>query len=100
MVKKRQHIHQKEDAFIIDPHTLDPAIINYLEFLRIRGERNNYVLKAIRFMDNYENHKKGFLIRMIQENYTACKHFLRMIGASKKLEVENATQNSKNSLQE
>ena len=100
MEKKLKHIHQKEDAFIIDPHTLDPDIISYLEFLRTRDEIKNYVLKAIRFMYNFERYKKGFLIQMIQENYIACKHFLRMIGASKKLEVENATQNSKNSLQE
>jgi len=88
MGKNKFHIHQKEDAFSFTPATLEPEIINYLDFLRTRGERNDWIKKAIQFRFQHDNYKKGFLIQMIQENYTACKHFLRMIGASMKLTQE------------
>jgi hypothetical protein len=75
-------IHNPTDTFAYNPKSLEPEIINYLDSKRLHGERQEFVTKAIKFFYEYENYKKGFLIRMMQENYSDCKRWLRKIGAS------------------
>lgn len=86
--------HQKDDAFTFNPKGLDPEIINYLEWARQNGERQIFLKRAIKFTYEYDHYTKGFLIRIIQEHFVACKHFLRQIGRAKKEDIKNETQNS------
>lgn len=54
--------------------------IEFLKNLKERRELSSWVTSAIDMLYDYEQNKNGFLIRIIQQNFEKCKHFLRMIG--------------------
>ena len=63
---------------------LSPESITFLQELGGRGERSKWISRACEFYYDYENYKKGLLIRILENNFELCKHLLRIIGRRKK----------------
>ena len=63
---------------------LSPKSVTYLKDLGEYRERSIWISKACEFMYDYEHHKRGFVIRMIQSDFKLCKELLRIIGRAMK----------------
>ena len=59
---------------------LSPKSVTYLKDLGEYRERSKWISQACEFLYDYEHHRKGLLIRMIQANFEQTKHLLRIIG--------------------
>lgn len=59
---------------------LEPEIYEWLETFKYSKKKCNIVSLAITFYHEYIFYKKGFLLRMIQNNFEMCKYLLRKLG--------------------
>jgi len=75
---------KKTLAFKPNTFVMDPESITFIQQLGFHGNRSEWVSRACQFMYEYEHYKKGFLLRMIQENFSLSKHILRQLGRSMK----------------
>ena len=57
--------------------------ITFLKHIGERGERSQWISRACELLYDYENHKKGFLVQMMQDNFEICKYILRKIGRNR-----------------
>ena len=71
---------KKSMGFKPNTNHLSPESITFLKSLGERGERSKWISQACEFLYDYEHHRKGLLIRMIQANFEQTKHLLRIIG--------------------
>lgn len=62
---------------------IDSKIANWLEDQKASRDKGNVTSKAVEFYYNYLFYKKGFLIRLIQENFELIKHMVRQIGSTR-----------------
>ena len=86
---------EKEKSFTINPETWEIEKINYLYKLSQQGERTEFIKKSVEFYYDYLFYNKGFLVRMIENNFELCKHILRKVGNSRRLAFENDEKMSK-----
>jgi len=63
---------------------LDSDVASWLKEKRFYGEKSNITSKALEFYHWYSLYRRGFLIKMIEENYNEVKELLRKIGRIKK----------------
>jgi len=59
----------------------------HISRLRERQEFNEWANNAMCFYYDYQYHTKGFFTRLIQENFSLCKHILRQIGLLNSREI-------------
>lgn len=57
--------------------------ITFLKNLGQYRERSKWISQACELLYDYEHRRKGFLVRIIQDNFELCKHLLRKIGRSR-----------------
>ena len=63
---------------------LSPEALGYIKKLANQNEKSGFINRAIEMRNFYENSPKGFLVQMIQHNFSFCKHLLRQIGRANK----------------
>lgn len=64
---------------------ISPECITSLHNMKDHRELSKFASQACQFLYDYEFYRKGFLIRIIESNFSLCKHILRNIGRSLKL---------------
>lgn len=52
----------------------------YLNFLRSKRSLSKFMNEAVEFYYDYCFYQKGFLVRLIENNFYLCKHILRQLG--------------------
>jgi len=65
-----------------------PEMCTYVKWLMDHRQFNEWANKAFDFLYNYERHRKGFMTRIIEYNFEACKKLLRFIGRRRKENLE------------
>jgi len=60
-------------------------LLQVLRKERETGTASQYIRNGVNFYQDYLNYKKGFLTRMIQNDFEQCKHILRQVGAANQL---------------
>jgi len=79
MEKKR-----KEGVSMVLKARVSGDVAAWMKEKRFYGEKSNVTSKALEFYHDYYFYRKGFIIRLIQENFEETKHLLRKIGRSRK----------------
>jgi len=74
--------------------SLDGETLGYLKSLKRGKIRSQFINQAISMKYFHDRYHKGFLLQMIQHNFSLCKHLLRQIGSSMS-EYENKQANSR-----
>ena len=59
---------------------LSPEAKAHLNALSRLGKKSQYINDAIEMKVWHDKHPKGFLLNMIQNNFTLCKYLVRKIG--------------------
>ncbi len=59
---------------------LEPETLGHIKKLSTGRDKSKFINQAIEMKYLYETKKKGFLVQMIQYNFSLCKHILRQIG--------------------
>ena len=77
-------ILKKSLGFKPNTNFMSPESITYLHNLKENREMSKWISQACEMMHDYEHYKKGFLLRMIEHNFSLCKHILRQVGRSMK----------------
>ena len=63
---------------------LNPETLAYIKKLALQKQKAAFINRAIEMRYFYETKPKGFLMQMIQHNFSFCKHLLRQIGRARK----------------
>lgn len=63
---------------------IEPESITYLQHLGEYRQRSEWMSKACQFYYEYEHYKKGWFVRLIENNFEFCKHLLRVVGRARK----------------
>ena len=59
---------------------LSPGALGHIKKLATQKEKSKFINQAIEMKYFYETSRKGFLLQMLQYNFTLCKHILRQLG--------------------
>ena len=59
---------------------LSPEALGCIKKLATQKEKSRFINQAIEMKYFYETSRKGFLMQMVQYNFSMCKHLLRQIG--------------------
>jgi len=86
--KKEQPNRLRSKPTISFRSNLGPEVLRHIKKLALQKEKSRFINKAIEMRYFYETCPKGFLVQMIQHNFSFCKHLLRQIGSSFKLNQE------------
>ena len=58
----------------------EPATLTYLNMKREHKDASEFINEAVNFYYDYCFYQKGFLVRLIENNFYLCKHILRQLG--------------------
>ena len=71
-------------AFRPTKGVIDPECITFLKGVGEQRFRSEWVSRACQMLYDYEHYRPGFLIRIIETNFSQCRKILRKIGRARK----------------